>query len=61
MYSIEGAEFMGDNVKDKLKFCGEGVKIYPLAKITSPHLVELGDHCRIGDFVFLSARWDCDF
>lgn len=53
MYSIEGAEFMGDNVKDKLKFCGEGVKIFPLAKITSPHLVELGDHCRIGDFVFM--------
>jgi acetyltransferase-like isoleucine patch superfamily enzyme len=48
-----GSELMGDNVKDKLKKCGEGVRIYPLAKICKPETVELGDHCRIRDFVFV--------
>ncbi len=52
---LEGIEFMGNNVRDKLRSCGEGVKIYPLAKITLPHMVDLKDHCRIGDFVFIFA------
>jgi galactoside O-acetyltransferase len=52
---LEGIEFMGDNVRSKLRSCGEGVKIYPLAKITLPHMVDLGNHCRIGDFVFIFA------
>lgn len=52
---IQGIEFMGENVKDKLRSCGMGVKIYPLAKITLPQVVDLGDHCRIGDFVFIFA------
>lgn len=50
---IESVELMGENVKLHLKFCGEGVKINPLAKICRPHVVELGDHCRIGDFAFI--------
>ena len=53
MYNIEGTEFMGENVKEKLKSCGKGVKIYPMAKITFPHVVDLGNYCRIGDFVFI--------
>jgi acetyltransferase-like isoleucine patch superfamily enzyme len=52
---LDGIEFMGDNVRSKLRSCGEGVKIYPLAKITLPHMVDLGNHCRIGDFVFIFA------
>jgi len=52
---LDGIEFMGDNVRPKLRSCGEGVKIYPLAKITLPHMVDLGNHCRIGDFVFIFA------
>lgn len=53
MYNIKDIELMGENVREKLRFCGEGVKIYPLAKITFPHMVELGNYCRIGDFVFI--------
>lgn len=55
MLDIQGIEFMGENVKNKLRSCGKGVKIYPLAKITFPHVVDLGDYCRIGDFVFIFA------
>jgi len=55
MFEIKDIELMGENVKSKLKSCGKGVKIYPLAKITLPHMVDLDDHCRIGDFVFMFA------
>jgi len=55
MYTIKDIEFMGENVIDKLKSCGKGVKIYPLAKIAKPQVVELADNCRIGDFVFIFA------
>jgi galactoside O-acetyltransferase len=54
-FNIEGAHLMGENVKSKLKACGEGVKIFPLAKIVLPEVVELGRHCRIADFVFIFA------
>ena len=53
MFEIKDIELMGENVKDKLKYCGEHVKLMPLAKIAYPHMVELNDHCRIGDFVFI--------
>jgi len=53
MDKIEGIELMGENVKDKLKSCGENVKLYPMAKITKPGVVVLKDNCRIGDFVFM--------
>ena len=46
---------MGENVKDQLRSCGEGVKILPMAKIVLPHMVDLGAHCRIADFVFMFA------
>jgi dTDP-4-amino-4,6-dideoxy-D-glucose acyltransferase len=55
MYNFDQIELMGDNVRGKLKSCGEGVKIYPLAKITFPEVVELGNFCRIADFVFIFA------
>lgn len=53
--SIEGIELMGENVRDKLRSCGEGVKIYPMAKIAFPHVVDLGAHCKIRDFAFIFA------
>ena len=49
---VAGAEMMGENVKDKLKRCGEGVRLMPLAKVANPGVVELDDHCRLRDFVF---------
>lgn len=53
MYQLEGIEYMGNNVRNKLKFCAEDVKIYPMAKITAPEVVELDSKCRIADFVFI--------
>lgn len=52
---IDGMELMGENVRGKLKSCGEDVKIYPMAKIAFPHVVELGDHSKIRDFAFIFA------
>ena len=46
-------ENMGENVKRKLKKCGENVKIYPLAKIVKPEVIEIGDHSMIDDFTFI--------
>jgi galactoside O-acetyltransferase len=52
---LKDIEFMGENVKGKLRSCGAGVRINPLAKIALPGLVDLADHCRICDFVFIFA------
>jgi dTDP-4-amino-4,6-dideoxy-D-glucose acyltransferase len=52
-YNVAGGEFMGENVMALLKGCGVGVRIMPLAKICSPHMVELGDDCRVCDFTFI--------
>jgi len=46
-------ENMGENVKRRLKKCGENVKIYPLAKIVKPEVIEIGDHSMIDDFTFI--------
>ena len=46
---IEGIELMGENVRSKLKSCGEGVKIYPMAKIAFPDKVVLGAHTKVHD------------
>jgi dTDP-4-amino-4,6-dideoxy-D-glucose acyltransferase len=52
---IKDIELMGDNVRDKLRSCGVGVRIYPLAKIAFPHVVDLADYCKIRDFAFIFA------
>ncbi len=46
-------ELMGANVKKDLKSCGKNVMIYPMAKIVSPHLVEIGDYSRLCDYAFI--------
>jgi len=51
--NISGIEYMGDNVRDKLRKCGLGVKINPLSKLCKPEVIELDDYCRICDFVFI--------
>lgn len=53
MIDLKDLHLMGDNVRELLKHCGEGVKIFPMAKIVLPHMVELANHCRVGDFVFI--------
>lgn len=53
MWAPDGLSLMGEKVKSKLRRCGEGVKIHPLAKVCKPEAVSLGDHCTLGDFVFI--------
>lgn len=56
MAEIKYTELMGENVKDKLKYCGEDVRLYQLAKVNVPECVEIDDHCIIFDYAFLSGR-----
>jgi galactoside O-acetyltransferase len=46
---------MGENIKGKLKRLGKEVKIYPLAKIVNPEVVEIGDYSMIDDFTFING------
>ncbi len=43
----------GEQVKGKLKRCGQEVKIYPLAKIVKPEVIAIGDYSMIDDFTFI--------
>ena len=56
MEGIKYTELMGENVKDKLKYCGKDVKIYNLAKIINPQYAEIDDHAIILDFTFIDAK-----
>jgi galactoside O-acetyltransferase len=51
--TFPGNEFLGDNVKKLLKKCGETAKIFPLAKLCKPEVIEIGEMARIHDFVFM--------
>ena len=51
-------ENMGENVRRRLKKCGDDVKIYPLAKIAKPEVIEIGDHSQIDDFTFIYGGKD---
>lgn len=53
--NINGLEFMGDNVRDKLKKCGDGVRLYPLCKIIRGENAELDNESKILDYVFIDA------
>lgn len=55
MNSIVGTELMGDNLRSKVKYCGNSVKLYPLCKMIHPHNAELDDHCQIMDYAFIDA------
>lgn len=52
---LKSLEFMGENLKGKVKYCGEGVRIYPLCKLIRPEHAELDDHCQLFDNVFIDA------
>ena len=54
-FKIEDLHLMGENVKSQLRSCGENVKIYPLAKIAFPHVVDIKSNAKIRDFVFIFA------
>jgi galactoside O-acetyltransferase len=46
---------MGEKVKKKLKSCGSEVKIFPLAKIANPKMVEIGNNSMIDDYTFING------
>ena len=52
---IEGIQFMGENIRESLKFCGEGVRLYPLCKMIRARNAELDNNCQLMDFVFIDA------
>jgi len=52
---LPGIEFMGENFKDNLKYCGEGVRLFPLCKMIRANNAELDDRCQIFDYVFIDA------
>ncbi len=55
VFKIEGLQFMGENLRNQLKFCGEGVRLYPMCKIIHPATAELDNNCQIMDFAFIDA------
>ena len=56
MNGIKYTELMGENVKDKLRYCGKDVRIYNLAKIINPQFACIDDHAIILDFTFIDAK-----
>ncbi len=52
---LPGLDLMGDNLRDKLKFCGENVRLYPMCKMIHPGNAELDNNCQIFDNVFIDA------
>jgi len=48
-------QFMGENVRKKIKKLGKEVTIYPTAKIVNPQMVEIGDYSMIDDFTFING------
>lgn len=54
-FIIEGTEFMGNNVRERLKKEGKDIRLYPLCKIIRPENAELDDNCQIFDYVFIDS------
>ena len=52
---IPGFGIMGDNLRDKVKFCGKEVRLYPLCKMIHAQNAELDNNCQLFDYVFIDA------
>ena len=52
---LTGLDMMGDNLRKTLKFCGEGVVLYPLCKIIRSANTEIDNYARILDFTFIDG------
>lgn len=48
-------DLMGENLRDKVKYIGDGVRLFPLCKMIHPQNAELNDHCQLFDFAFIDA------
>ena len=53
--NFPGADQMGENLRKKLKYCGEGVRLYPYFKMLRPENAQLDDYCMLWDQVFIDA------
>lgn len=53
--TLTGLEFMGDNIRRSLKYCGEEVVLYPLCKMIRAEHAEIDDYTRILDNAFIDA------
>ncbi len=52
---IDGIDIMGENLRNKVAFCGEKARLYPLCKMIHADKAVLEDHCQLFDFVFIDA------
>ena len=52
---VGGIEFMGDNIRARLKYCGTGVRLYPLCKMIHAEQAMLDNCCQLFDYVFVDA------
>ncbi len=52
---IEDTKYIGKNIRENLKYCGEGVRIYPLVKLINGQNAEIDDCARLFDFTFIDA------
>lgn len=52
---LTGLDLMGDNIRDNIKYCGEGVVFYPLCKVIRAQNAEIDDYTRILDYTFVDA------
>jgi acetyltransferase-like isoleucine patch superfamily enzyme len=47
--------YMSESVQGHLRYCGQDVKIRPLARIVRPHMIEIGDNSLIDNFTFING------
>lgn len=52
---LTGLDMMGDNIRKKLKYCGENVVLYPLCKMIRAEHAMIDNCTRILDNVFIDA------
>lgn len=53
--NIKGLDFMGENIKKRLKKVGKDVRLYPLCKMIRAENTILDDNCQIFDNVFIDS------
>lgn len=52
---LTGLQFMGDNIRNSLRFCGNGVRLYPMSKMIHANNAILDDEVKIFDHVYIDA------
>ena len=52
---LSGLEMMGDNIRNKLQFCGKSVYFYPLCKMIRAENAKVDDFTRILDYSYIDA------